>query len=875
VKFFRRTVLILFALILGGGQLYAEGKKEQQAYASAVAAFQDGMWNRAEMEFTNFVARFPGSTNVPQAVLLQAQAQFKQGKLDESIALLNRRKAGAGNYADQYIYWIGEAQFQKKDFPAAAATFVSLSHDFPGSSLRLRAVVEAAAALAQSTNSPRVIALLEEPGGVFQRAARTDSTNELVARGHLFLAQAKFAQKDFAGATASLDRINSKVLPSQLDWQRAYLLSQVELATGNLDAALTATTNLMRIAGLEPAGVRRAQSTAFHAMVLENLGRTDEAIAAYGENLATNSPVALQREAILKIAELQIVRGQLTNAAQSLADFLERFPESLKADIALLTEGELHLKNFAASAGAATNELSAAWSRFDLLLGGGTNGPLAGKAFLDRGWCKWLAKDLVGSLADFQAAAALLPPSEDLAVARFKIGDALFAQKDFAMALENYHAVLENFADYPAVAGSLAAPALYQSLRACLELNNLACASNALARIVKDYPAGGLAPGAALLYGESLTDVGQPAVARALFQQFLAQFPDTPLRPQVEMAVARTYEREQNWPAAIGGYESWLKNYSTNESVAQARYALAWAYFQADDETNAFKGFTDFVARHPMDTNAPLAQWWIADHYFRAGEFIAAETNYERIYQDPNWSSSSLVYESKLMAGHAAAARQGYFEAIRDYFSKMELDTNCPENLRVQATFAHGAALMRMDSTDTNNPLANFQSAAKLYGRICQMYPTNELGARAWGELGNCELQLTNYDLATNAYGQVFANPDLPANISLRSQAQIGFGVALEGKAALAAGEDKKALLRLALDNYLDVFETGYGKNLRDGETADPWWIKYAGSRAAPLIGMLDDTAAEKKFYQRLAKLLPSLGDLAEKKIAALPPEKN
>jgi tetratricopeptide (TPR) repeat protein len=180
-----------------------------------------------------------------------------------------------------------------------------------------------------------------------------------------------------------------------------------------------------------------------------------------------------------------------------------------------------------------------------------------------------------------------------------------------------------------------------------------------------------------------------------------------------------------------------------------------------------------------------------------------------------------------------------------------------------------------MDSTETNNPLANFQSAAKLYGRICQMYPTNEIGARAWGEIGNCQLQLTNYDAATNAYAQVFANPDIPANISLRSQAQIGFGLAVEGKAALVSGEDRKALLRLALDNYLDVFETVFGKNLREGETADPFSVKKAGLQAAPLIGMLDDPDAERKFYRQLAKLLPSLADLAEKKIAALPPEKN
>ena len=65
----------------------------------------------------------------------------------------------------------------------------------------------------------------------------------------------------------------------------------------------------------------------------------------------------------------------------------------------------------------------------------------------------------------------------------------------------------------------------------------------------------------------------------------------------------------------------------------------------------------------------------------------------------------------------------------------------------------------------------------------------------------------------------------------LRSQAQIGIGIALEKMAALAAGADQTALLQLALDNYLDVFDSR--KNLRDGETADPFWVKKAGLRAA------------------------------------------
>ena len=148
------------------------------------------------------------------------------------------------------------------------------------------------------------------------------------------------------------------------------------------------------------------------------------------------------------------------------------------------------------------------------------------------------------------------------------------------------------------------------------------------------------------------------------------------------------------------------------------------------------------------------------------------------------------------------------------------------------------------------------------------MYPTNELGARAWGEIGDCDVQLANYDAATNAYAQVVNSPF--AHIAARSRAQIGFGIALEKKAA-ATGGDQKMLLALALDNYLGVF---YENNLRNDEQADAFWIKEAGLQALPLIETLG-TGDPDKFIDRMETMLPQLKDSLEKTRAALPAPKN
>jgi tetratricopeptide (TPR) repeat protein len=738
-------------------------------------------------------------------------------------------------------------------------------------------VVEAAAALAQTNEWPRVVSLLEETNSVFQRAAQMDPGNELVSRGQLLLARAKFEQNDFTGAAAVLETLNSQTLLPELDWQRAYLLYQVRLAAGDTEAALAATINLDQIARLEKNDVLRAESITLRAGVLEQLGQKPEAIAAYQEILALNAPGERTRRAILKIAELSIALGRFSDAEELLQKFPAQFPNSPMADLALLTLGELHLKDYLAQP-EATNQLPAARDCFDQFLRTFTNSPLVGKAYLDRGWCGWRAwlagstNSLTDSLADFEAAAQWPMPSADLAVARFKTGDAMFALANYAGALENYRAVIDDFTNFPAVGRWLGDQALYQSLRANLELKDVAGASNALARILKLSPAGDLNGASLLLVGEGLADSRQPPAARTLYEGFLDQFPTNGLRPEVELAIARTYEQERNWPAAIGKYSGWLNNFPTNRLLRpQAEYALALADFRAGNESNAFVRFTNFVAQFPTNDLAPLALWWVADHFFSTGDFVNAEKNYQLFFQ--NYPTNKLAYEARMMAGRAAMGRLSYTDAIR-YFTNLTGDANCPSNLNAKALFAYGSALMQGGATGTNSPSANFELATNVFGRICQLYPTNELGVLAWGEIGDCALQLAAYDAATNAYAQVITSPF--ANISARSQAQIGLGIALEKKAALAAGDDQRTLLELAKNNYVDVL---FKKNLRDDEIADSFWVNKAGLQAAAAAETLGEWEQAADIYTELKKWLPQLGDSLDKKIAELnthlPPKKN
>jgi TolA-binding protein len=870
VAFLRQLLLILFALVLGAGPLHAS---EQRDFAAAAAAFQDGMWNRAETGFAEFIKDHPTSARLPQATLMEAQADFKQGKFREAIALLQAGQPSAGSLADQYAYWIGNAQLLNGENEAAAETFARLSGTFAGSPWRLDGVVNEAAARAKLGQWYQVNQLLQN-SEIFQNAARTNATDARVLNGRLLMAQTFLALNHPDSAIAILQSPGFQANPA-LDWQRLYLLCQAQLADGHTDEALALTTNLMDAASRANDHNLTAQSIAQQAGILETNGRLAEAIAVYRQNLTNNVPEDWQRQAIMKIAGLSAELKNFSDAENSLQKFQSRFTNSPAMDSVTLALGELHLKSYVTLHPITDNDLMQAQSSFNQFIDAFTNSPLLGRAYLDRGWCFWLEKNWSDASVDFQVATEKLPPSVDLAVAYFKLADAEFRELDLTNAYEHYRIVADDFTNFPAVNDTLGPEALYQMLRVSVQLRDLSAADSAVARILKIYPRSNAAETGILIDGVARSEFGQPEQARAQFQQFEQTFTNSEELPKVELEIARTYELEGDWPAAISIYDSWVGRFKDQSNLLPAvQYARALANFKGGRETNAFSSFTNFLAEYPSNVDlTPAAQWWLGDYYSGRGDWANAEENYELVFQ--NWPNSTLAYPAILMAGRAAVGRQGY-ENAKDYFTMIIGITNCPPlyandpqdwySLNAQAWFAYGDVLMQEPSTDTNNPLANYSKAITIFQEgVCQLYAGSQQAALAWGEIGDCYLQLAsqdpqNYLNATNAYVQVMAAP--AAEIAERSQAEVGIGLVLEKLAALTNGPAQTALLQSALNDYLDVF---FGTNVREGEKPDPRWVKESGLQALRLMETLG-VGDPNKFINQMEAQLPQLKDYLEKK---------
>jgi tetratricopeptide (TPR) repeat protein len=490
--------------------------------------------------------------------------------------------------------------------------------------------------------------------------------------------------------------------------------------------------------------------------------------------------------------------------------------------------------------------------------------PLLAKARLDRGWCDWLSGDIAAAKVDFQEAAGHLPFSQDQAVARFKLADAQFFLKDFAGAASNYSLVLARYDTIPEVTNALFDLALYQIAEAGIHRGGNEGAEEARAaveKILRRYPASYFGDRGSLLLGEDLNRKYDYTEAREVFTNMLQESPHSPLLPEVEFAIARTYDQEGQWKMAIHGYQQWVTNYpGATNLLPEVEFHLALAYRKAGHASNALAGFTNFIARYASNSNSlvPWARNCVADYYYNQGEFIQAEKNYEQLSQDPG--AGELAYEAQFWAGKSALARQGIDEAI-GYFINLVKQTNAPQPLIDRTYFALGDALFQQFLANPTNAASKsyvYQAVAAV-STCTNGAPTNAIAIEALGRLGDYyrawadkNSDNTNYAIARQMYETIVAFPAADMSVATRCQAEVGLGLIAE-----KLGQPQEALA-----HYLKVLYLSPGR-------FDPYWVERAGEFAARVCEEQQHWHEAVKVYDRVTNAVPAMRPVLEKRRAA------
>ena len=264
--------------------------------------------------------------------------------------------------------------------------------------------------------------------------------------------------------------------------------------------------------------------------------------------------------------------------------------------------------------------------------------------------------------------------------------------------------------------------------------------------------------------------------AGLIFADFMKRWPDSVFVPQVELAIARTYELRSDWTNALKQYDSWLLQFTNHEARPRAEYFRASALSQMGNQTNALIGFTNFVAHFPTNDLAPMAYLWIADYYYNIGAYAASEEAYNFIAN--TWPKSELAFQARLMAGRAAVGRTSWENASQFYFTPLWTNPASPPDVKFQALFDLANATIIKDST---NKVDDYREAIKEFTLVANE-KTNALSVLAWGQIAICYLQWAqmpgeNSGQLTNALVYFQRIIDEPAaDVAARSIAKVGLG---------------------------------------------------------------------------------------------------
>jgi hypothetical protein len=248
----------------------------------------------------------------------------------------------------------------------------------------------------QSKDNARVVELLQDTNGPFQKLAKENPADPASLRGQLLLADALITLTKLDQAKATLKAIVPAAEQPEFAWEKNYLLARAELPAAAPDAALAHLTNALAAAVAAKKPLLEAQTRSLEADVYRKLNRTGDAVSSYEKIGAIEAlPVDQKRLALLKSVELLSTSGNTSNALARIETYLGTHTNEPAADLLKIKAGELWIEQFRRVTaegnrnGAATNALAQARNHLRGVISQYTNSAHLGRAWLNLGWCFW------------------------------------------------------------------------------------------------------------------------------------------------------------------------------------------------------------------------------------------------------------------------------------------------------------------------------------------------------------------------------------------------------------------------------------------------------------------------------------------------------
>lgn len=749
---------------------------EEQDYAFALGLYKDGVYQIAEEQFGRFLKRYPESVRKMDALFLQNECRFYQGKFDASVqgfaefvqdypnsklipdaefrlgdSYLKEKKPndaivaykvvldrfGDNDLAGEAAYWIGEVNLQLQDFENAVKYYSLAYENYPKNRLRDYALYS----IGWTFQKKGDFAKAAESYGRFLKEFPQSS---LASSAKVRIGECYYYARDYKKAIEALAQSRSTITQNDERGQADYLIAEARYQLGDYAGAEKGYD-----AFLNEYGDHRLRREVVFDLGWALLKQNKNADAARTFVLDTVGTDDLASASLYRYASAQKLAGSKSMALSSLKSLISRDPTGDYTDNAWFDLGvaAFESKNIVEAKDDFTR-VTTGFLQSDVLpdsymmVGGCLLAQVnfaEARGWYERAlaspnasfevklnssyqiaWCKYktgILRESVEGFADFIKAYPQHPKAAD---ARFWMAEAQYQLGDFDSALAGYKQTVASGSP------ERREQALYGIGWSYFKQRNHQKAIESFEQLIASYPNGSMSFDARLRIGDAYFELKDYTRAEGTYRVVMRLFPMSPGVDYAYYQLGQAVFRQEAYSDAYKQFELLIKTFPKSDLADDAQYALGWINFQRKEFEEAIGEFQKLVSTYPTSELVPRALYSTGDSYYNLKKYSEAIRSYRELvsrYPNSGYVADALNGEQYCLT---AQGKQKEAVGVMDNYLKAHPNSAIGEDLvlkKGEISFGQG----------------DYSGAEKQYRQFVSEYPKSKSVATAWYWIAKCQ----------------------------------------------------------------------------------------------------------------------------------------
>jgi TolA-binding protein len=587
-------------------------KEEGQNFKFALGLFNDGLYDLAYRQLSDFLKTYPSSIHSSRASFLLGECLYRGGNYSEAIEAYNSMmvRYPESPFADDAGYRIGECWYLLKNREKAIEALTRFVQIHPHSTYMCEANYWLGESLFQ----------LNRPDEALEHYRHSASIDDCPVGDYALYSVGWILQErgERTGAINAYENLIQNKPGSSLVHSATYNMAKCYFDSGEFGKTLETLTDFStrfeKSSYLENAIFLRGEA-------FLNLKEFENARAEYERLFASAPGSDLLPYARYSIAWSYLQEEKLQDALREFTKGVTEFEENPVIDSFVFFKAECNSR---------LGNRRAAQQDYDKIVREFPESQYWEKAFMAKGTILFDNEDYGKAIETYlqfiEARQDSAAATELLMLANYMTGESYLALGQHGDALEYYSVVLSYDVESP-----LKAQALFQKGRCVVMEGNFSEAATLFERFYREYPDHERAPEARYMEAEAYYNQKEFSKAAELYRDIIKHHPDSGELERTRYSLAWALIKSGNCGTAIDEFKKLLQDFPESEFRFDAERRISDCYFNMKQYDTAIKMYNALIQEHPDNPSLPDVRYQLGLTYRQLGRLEESRTTFEKM----------------------------------------------------------------------------------------------------------------------------------------------------------------------------------------------------------------------------------------------------